>query len=295
METVGFIGLGRMGSAMVRNIQNAGYPMVVHDARKEATGPFVEEGARLAGSPAEVARLSDVTFTSLPGPEEAREVVTGPGGILEGIKEGSIYLDLSTCGPAFAREIEPMFHERGAHVLDTPVLGSPTVAIAKNLIVMVGGEQKIYERVTPILDAFANKVVYAGGLGTASVCKLVHNMMASTVRQVIAEGLTLGVSAGVGLEALLESGSRGVLGQRTGMLSQTVFRGQFEPPNFTLAGSLKDLELATELARAHNVPMPMANLAEQIMIQGMNRGWADKDFNITFLLQEEAAGVQVRS
>ena len=188
-----------------------------------------------------------------------------------------------------------MFHERGAHVLDTPVLGSPTVAIAKNLIVMVGGEQKIYERVTPILDAFANKVVYAGGLGTASVCKLVHNMMASTVRQVIAEGLTLGVSAGVGLEALLESGSRGVLGQRTGMLSQTVFRGQFEPPNFTLAGSLKDLELATELARAHNVPMPMANLAEQIMIQGMNRGWADKDFNITFLLQEEAAGVQVRS
>ena len=88
METVGFIGLGRMGSAMVRNIQNAGYPMVVHDARKEATGPFVEEGARLAGSPAEVARLSDVTFTSLPGPEEAREVVTGPGGILEEDQRG---------------------------------------------------------------------------------------------------------------------------------------------------------------------------------------------------------------
>ena len=222
-------------------------------------------------------------------------MVTGPEGILEGIKEGGIYLDLSTCGPAFVREIEPMFHQKGAHVLDTPVLGSPTVAIAKNLIVVVGGEQKIYERITPILNAFANKVVYAGGLGTASVCKLVHNMMASAVRQVIAEGLTLGVSAGVGLEALLESGSRGILGQRTAMLSQTVFRGQFESPTFTLGGSRKDMELATELGREYNVPMPMANLAEQIMIQGMNRGWADKDFHITFLLQEEAAGVQLRS
>ena len=294
METIGFIGLGRMGSAMARNIQKAGYPMVVHDAREGATGPFLEEGARLAGSPAEVARRSDITFTSLPGPQEAKEVVTGPEGILEGIKEGGIYLDLSTCGPAFVREIEPMFHQKGAHVLDTPVLGSPTVAIAKNLIVMVGGDQEIYERVTPILDAFANKVVYAGGLGTASVCKLVHNMMAVAMRQVIAEGLTLGVSAGVGLQALLESGSRGVVGPRSAILSQTVFRGQFEPPAFPLAGSRKDMGLATELGREHDVPMPMANLAEQIMIQGINRGWADKDYNITFLLQEEAAGVQVR-
>ena len=295
METIGFIGLGRMGSAMAGNIQKAGYPMVVHDAREGATGPFLDEGARLAGSPAEVVSRSDITFTSLPGPAEAKEVVNGPEGILARIKEGGIYLDLSTCGPDHVREIAPMFHQKGAHVLDTPVLGSPAVAAEKNLIVMVGGDQGIYERVTPILDAFANKVVYTGGLGTASVCKLVHNMMASTVRQVIAEGLTLGVSAGVGLEALLESGSRGVVGPRIGMLSQTVFRGQFESPSFTLAGTRKDLELATELGREHNVPMPMANLAEQITIEGINRGWAGKDFNITFLLQEEAAGVQVRS
>ena len=139
METVGFIGLGRMGSAMAGNIQKAGYPMVVHDVREEATRPFGERGAKAAGTPEEVARLSDVIFTSVPGPKEMEEVATGSGGILGGIKSDSVYVDLSTCGPSLIRRLEPMFRQKGAYAMDGPVLSSPKLAISRTLIVMVGG------------------------------------------------------------------------------------------------------------------------------------------------------------
>jgi 3-hydroxyisobutyrate dehydrogenase len=295
METVGFIGLGRMGSAMAGNIQKAGYPMVVHDVREAATMPLLQGGAELVSSPAEVGRRSEVIFTSLPRPEDVEAVATRPEGLLEGIREGSVYLDLSTCGPDLVRRLEPMFRQKGAHVMDAPVLSSPTRAVMRSLIVMVGGERAVYERIQPMLDAFADKVIYAGSLGSGCICKLVHNMMSFAMGQVVAEGLTLGVKAGVELEALLESGSRGLLGARQELLAQTVFRGQFEPPSFTLALSRKDVGLATELGRQTNVPMPVANLVEQLLVQGINRGWAEQDYTVAFRLQEDVAGVQVRA
>ena len=298
METVGFIGIGNMGSGMSRSIQRAGYPMVVSDAREEATRELLEGGARLASSPTEVAQLSDVTFTSLPGPKEVEEVAVGPEGLLAGIKEGGIYVDLSTSRPTLIREIEPKFRQRGAHVLDAPVSGGKSGAASRNLAIMVGGEREVYDRIKPILDAFGDKVFYAGDIGAGSVCKLVHNMIGHGVRQAVAEGLTLGVKAGVEPRALWECVRRGALG-RMGLLHEgiamTVFRGQFDPPNFALALSYKDIALATELGREYKVPMPVANLAEQIAIQGMNRGWGERDSSVTFLLQEEMAVVEVRA
>jgi 3-hydroxyisobutyrate dehydrogenase len=298
METVGFIGLGNMGSGMAGNIQKADYPLVVYDIRESLAKPFVERGARQASAPAEVARLSDVIFTSLPGPREVEAVAIGPQGVLEGIKPGGIYVDLSTSRPTLIRQIEPKFRAKGAHVLDAPVSGGKTGAATRNLAVMVGGERAIYERLKPILDAFGDKVFYAGSIGAGSVCKLVHNMIGHGIRQAIAEGLTLGVKAGVEPEAVWECVRRGAVGRMLSLhdsLPRTVFRGQFEPASFALALSHKDITLATELGREYNVPMPVANLAEQLAIQAMNRGWGDKDSSITFLLQEEAAGVQVRA
>ena len=297
METVGFIGLGNMGSGMAGNIQKAGYPLVIYDIREEVTKPFLDAGARLASSPSEVAGLSDVTFTSLPGPREVEQVATGPDGVLSGIKQGSVYVDLSTSRPTLIREIEPMFRQKGAHVLDAPVSGGKTGAATRNLAVMVGGDPEVYQRIKPILDAFGDKVFYAGGIGAGSVCKLVHNMIGHGVRQAIAEGMTLGVKAGVDAEALWECVRRGSLGRASSIhegLARSVFRGEFEPPSFALALARKDVGLATELGKEFNVPMPVANLAEQIAIEGMNRGWGDMDSSVTFLLQEEAAGVEVR-
>ena len=298
METVGFIGLGNMGGGMAGSIQKAGYPMVVCDVNEGATRRFLEAGAKLARSPEEVAGLSDVTFTSLPGPKEVEQVAVGNEGVLAGIKPGGIYVDLSTSRPTLIREIEPKFRARGGHVLDAPVSGGKSGAASGNLAVMVGGEREVFERVKPLLDSFGDKVFYAGSIGAGSVAKLVHNMISHGVRQAIAEGLTLGVKAGVEPEALWQCVRRGSLGRMNYLhegLVRTVFRGEFDPPSFALALSRKDVGLATELGKEFNVPMPVANLAEQFAIEAMNRGWGDKDSTVTFLLQEERADVEVRA
>ena len=298
METIGFIGLGNMGAGMANNIQKAGYPMVVYDVLEEATRPFLEAGARLASSPADIAERCDVTFTSLPGPKEVEEVGIGGQGILEGIKAGAVYVDLSTSRPTLIREIEPMFRQKGAHVLDAPVSGGKTGAASGNLAVMVGGDREVYDRVKPILDSFGDKVFYAGAIGAGSVAKLVHNMIGHGVQQAIAEGMTLGVKAGVETQALWECVRRGALGRMSYLherLPLIVFRGQYDPPQFALALARKDIGLATELAREYDVPMPIAAIAEQIAIQGVRRGWGGWDAAATFALQEEAAGVEVRA
>ena len=298
METIGFIGLGNMGGGMSLNIQKAGYPLVVYDLREEAARPLLEGGARLANTPAEVAELSDITFTSLPGPKEVEAVAMGDAGVLEGIRPGSVYVDLSSSRPTLIREIEPVFRRKGAYVLDAPVSGGKTGAASGNLAVMVGGDREIYERIKPVLDSFGDKVFYAGEIGAGSICKLVHNMVGHSVRQAIAEGLTLGVKAGVEPEALWEGMRRGSLGRMRILhegLVRTMFRGEFDPASFALELAHKDISLATELAREYNVPMPMATLAEQVAMQALNRGWKDRDSSVTVLLQEEQAGVEVRA
>lgn len=298
METVGFIGLGNMGGGMAGNIQKAGYPMVVYDLREEATRPFLEAGARLGNSPADVAERCDVTLTSLPGPREVELVATSAEGILEGIRPGSVYIDLSTSRPTLIRELEVQFRAKGVHVLDAPVSGGKSGAQSRNLAVMVGGEREIFDRVKPLLDAFGDKVFYAGEIGAGSVAKLVHNMIGHGVRQAIAEGLTLGVKAGVDPEPLWECVRRGSLGRMNVLhegVVRTLFRGEYDPPSFALELARKDIGLATDLGREFDVPMPVANLAEQIAIEAMNRGWGGLDSSVTIRLQEEQSGVEVRA
>ena len=298
MESIGFIGLGNMGGGMSLNIQKAGYPMVVYDLREEVTRPLLEGGARLANSPAEVSSLSDVTFTSLPGPKEVEAVATGVDGVLEGIRPGSIYVDLSSSRPTLIRELEPIFRQKGAHVLDAPVSGGKSGAASGNLAVMVGGDREVFESIKPILDSFGDKVFYAGGIGAGSICKLVHNMIGHSVRQAIAEGLTLGVKAGVEPEAVWECMRRGSLGRMRVLhegLVRSMFRGEYEPASFALNLAYKDISLATELAREYDVPMPMTTLAEQIALQAMNRGWGDQDSSVTVVLQEEQSNQEVRA
>ncbi len=298
METVGFIGLGNMGGGMAGNLQKADYPMVVYDIRQAIAQPFVDQGARLASSAAEVASQCDVIFTSLPGPAEVEAVAVGPDGVLEGIKPGAVYVELSTSRPTLIRQIEPQFRAKGAHVLDAPVSGGKTGAATRNLAVMVGGEQEIYERIKPVLDAFGDKVFYAGAIGAGSVCKLVHNMIGHGIRQAIAEGLTLGVKAGVDAETVWECVRRGSTGRMRFLhesVPRNIFRNNYDSPSFMLALARKDIGLATELGREYDVPMPIANLAEQIAIEGLNRGLGGKDSSVTVTLQEEAAGVELRA
>jgi 3-hydroxyisobutyrate dehydrogenase len=298
VDTVGLIGLGNMGGGMAGNLMKAGFPLVVHDLRPAAVRDWEGRGARAAASAAMVAREADVTLTSLPGPREVEAVALGPDGLLEGIRPGAVWIDTSTSRPTLIRELAPRFRAKGAHVLDAPVSGGKSGAAARNLAVMVGGDRQVYDRVKPVLDAIGDKVFYAGAVGAGTVCKLVHNMVGHSVRQAVAEALTLGVKAGVDAEAVWECVRRGALGRMHYLhegLPRTVFRGEYDPPTFALALARKDIGLATELARELDVPMPMTNLAEQIAIEAMNRGWGALDHNVVFRLQEEAAGVAVRA
>src|SRR5215472_861267 len=224
METVGFIGLGAMGGPVAGHIQRAGYPMVVYDVRDEATRSFCEAGATVVDSAAALTRKSDVIITALPMPEDVEQVATGRDGIIEGIRPGSVYVDISTCPP-------PLLRMKGASVLDAPVASGQPGAARGIHEVMVGGEPEVFERIKPILSAFGDQVLYAGSLGSGSVCKLVHQMIGCAVSQAIAEGLSLGVKAGVQPKTLWNCVRRGMVGRMHVLhyqVPQTVFRGAFE-------------------------------------------------------------------
>ena len=299
METVGFIGLGNMGGPVAGHIQRAGFPMVVFDLRQEVTRPLRERGAKVVDSACELARQSDVIITALPMPKEVEQVSCGENGILEGIRPGSVFVDISTSPPSLIRQLEPLFRAKGAFVLDAPVASGQPGAARGIHEVMVGGDKEIFERVKPVLRAFGDQVLHAGPLGCGSICKLVHQMVNSTISQAIAEGLTLGVKAGVETKVLWECVRRGMVGRMHVLhvqVPQTVFRNNFETNTFPLKLLRKDVGLATALGRELNVPLPLANIAEQTLVEAVKRGWDDKSaYTVTFLLHEEGATVELRA
>jgi 3-hydroxyisobutyrate dehydrogenase-like beta-hydroxyacid dehydrogenase len=299
MKTVGFIGLGNMGGPVAGHIQRAGFPMVVYDLREEATRPFEARGAKVADSAAELAHRSDVIITALPMPHDVDRVACDANGILQGVRQNSIYIDISTSPPSLIRRLEPLFRAKGAFVLDAPVASGQPGAARGIHEVMVGGDKAIFERAAPVLRAFGDQVLHAGALGSGSICKLVHQMVNSTISQAIAEGLTLGVKAGVETKALWECVRRGMVGRMHVLhvqVPQTVFRNNFATDTFPLKLLRKDVGLATALGRELDVPLPLANLAEQNLVAAADRGWGDKSaYTVTFLLQEEAAKVELRA
>ncbi|MBI4233966.1 MAG: NAD(P)-dependent oxidoreductase [Chloroflexi bacterium] len=295
---VGFIGLGNMGGPMALNVLRAGHTLTVLDLRREAAAPHLEAGALWADSPKEVAQASEVIFTSLPGPKEVQEVSLGPDGILEGIERNAVYVDLSTSSPTLIRELSTLFlDQKGAHVLDGPVSGGVPGARTRNLAVMVGGDEVVYQRIKPVLDAIGDKVMYVGPVGSGTICKLAHNCIGYTLALAIAECFTMGVKAGVEPRAIWEAVRRGALGRASILHSQlprTLFQGRFQPPDFALRLAHKDVDLAVSLGREFGVPMRLSSLTLQEMQEALNRGWGEMDSRAVCLLQEERAGVQLR-
>ncbi len=295
---IGFIGLGNMGGPMALNLIKAGHTLTVHDVRRAAASPHLERGAKWADRPAAVARETELILTSLPGPREVEAVALGVDGIIHGAVVGTVYADLSTGSPTVMRRIHAAFKDKGVHVLDAPVSGGVWGAQRGTLQVMVGGDESIYREVKAVLQAVGDKVGYMGPIGAGTIAKLVHNMISIATRSIVAEGFTLGVKAGVAPEALLEAIRGASFGQGlmlAQMLPNVIFTGDFDTVRFALKLARKDIGLATELAREFDVPMPMAAVAEQILIEALARGWGDKDSTAPWMLQEEAAGVQVRA
>ena len=298
MEIIGFIGLGTIGGTISRNIQRAGYPLMVHDIRPEAAQPLIDAGARTGTSPAEVARHCRVILTSLPGPREVEEVALGPHGLLQEVRDGTVYVDLSSSSADLIRRIEGAFRLRGARVMDAPLIVGQHGIGERSVQVLASGRLEVYEELKPLLDSFSDTVVYTGELGTGTVIKLAHNLVRRGIGLAIGEGIVLGAKAGVEPQLLWDCMRWGLevqLHQLAKTFSETIFEGKYEAPaSFGIGLSRKDVGLATELGRQHDVPMPIAALVEQVMVQAVGRGWSDQSTASLFRLQEEAAGIKVR-
>ena len=159
-------------------------------------------------------------------------------------------------------------------------------------------DHAIYERVKPVLDAIGDKVSYLGGIGCGEIAKIVHNMIGICFQSLLAEGFTLGVKAGVEPQALLKAVADGAVGQGlmlNYMVPEVIFKGDYDTVRFALRGARKDLGLATELGRECEVPLKVASIVEQEFIEGLARGWAERDSTAPFALQEERSGVTVRA
>jgi 3-hydroxyisobutyrate dehydrogenase len=294
---VGFIGLGTMGRHMASNLIKGGHKLVVYDVRREAAEPHIKAGATWAASPRAVGEAADIVFTSLPGPVEVEAVALDEkGGLIAGLTADKVYFDLSTNSPTLVRRIHDVFKARGIHMLDAPVSGGPKGAETRKLALWVGGDEEVYKRCKPVLDAIGDQPYYVGPIGAGSVAKLVHNCAGYMIQTALAEVFTMGVKAGVDALTLWKAVRQGAGGRRRtfdGLVDQFL-PGKFDPPAFALRLAHKDVTLATALGREHKVPMKLANITLEEMTEALNRGWAERDSRVAMLLQEERAGVEIK-
>jgi 3-hydroxyisobutyrate dehydrogenase-like beta-hydroxyacid dehydrogenase len=292
---VGFIGLGTMGAHMAKNAMTGGHDLVVHDINRAAAEPHLAAGAKWAASPREVAEATEVVLTSLPGPPEVERVATGDHGILSGMTAGKAYFDLSTNSPTLIRKLHGIFAAKGAHLLDAPVSGGPRGAETRKLALWVGGDEAVFKKFKPVLDAIGDQARYIGPIGAGSIAKLVHNCAGYAIQTALAEVFTMGVKAGVDPLTIWKAVRQGAGGRRRTFdgLADQFLPGTFDPPAFALRLSHKDVSLAVGLGRELGVPMRLANLALEELTEAMNRGWSERDSRVAMLLQEERAGVKI--
>ena len=290
---VGFIGLGLMGSGISANLQKGGHAMVVHDARRAAADKIVASGAEWAASPKAVAEASEIIFTSLPGPPEFEAVATGKDGLIAGVQRGQPVFDFSTNSPTLMRRLEPLFAERGAHLFDSPVSGGPAGAASGKMAIWVGGDEAVFQRYRPVLDAAGDQILHIGPIGSASVAKLVHNLSGYVINTALAEAFTMGVKAGVDPLTLWKAIRQGANGRRRTFdtLGEHFLPGHYDPARFALKLAHKDVSLATQVGKEVGVPMRLSNLTLEEMTEALARGWEKRDSRSSMILQQERAGL----
>jgi 3-hydroxyisobutyrate dehydrogenase-like beta-hydroxyacid dehydrogenase len=293
-HTIGFIGTGRMGGPMAERLLDAGYALSVCDTQSEATKPLVARGARLAGSPAEVASASDIVLASLPTPDIVKAVALGPNGISSG-NRARIVIDLSTSGPGTAKLIAQEFKPRNLTLVDAPVSGGIKGAVNGTLAVMVSCPKATYEIVEPILKNFG-KLFYTGEKpGTAQTAKLANNLMAAAALVITSEAVAMGVKGGVDAKVLIDiiNASSGRNSASEDKFPRAVLPGTFDF-GFTTGLSYKDVRLCVDEAEAMGVPMVCGSAVRQMLAITNAKYGASSDFTSIAKVLEEWAGVQMR-
>src|SRR5919201_3903287 len=282
MGELGFVGLGVMGSGVVRRLVDAGHVVAVWNRTHEKAVPLLEIGAEWAESPREVAERSDVVFTMVTNTAAVKAVTEGPDGILAGLRPGKVYVDMSTASPANTRRLADKVAAAGAQMLDAPVSGSVSTLEQGKLSIMVGGDAESFERVRPVLEAIGPKVFHLGPNGTAVTMKIAINLSLAVQMLAFSEGVLLAEKSGISRERAVEVMLASVIAS-----PMVAYRGPFvlEQPDeawFDVNMMQKDMNLALEMGRDLEVPLPTTAITNEFLTAANGMGIGDKDFAVIF-------------
>ena len=288
---VGFIGLGIMGSRMAAVLRRGGFELTVWNRTAERAREFAAaHGAAVAERPADVAAAADVVITMVVDAEQVRRVLLGDDGVLAGARPGLLCVDMSTIGPAGAREIGAALAEREVHFVDASVSGSSPRAEDGTLTIMAGGDEADFARARPLFEAMGELVVHVGAVGDGQTVKLINNAVAAVNCATVGEALLVARAAGVDLDALVR-----VMGASSGASAMLALKA--EPMRrhdyatlFKLEHMLKDVRLCLEAGEAAGAPFTFAAQAREILSAGMGRGLGDADFAALIEVLEGQAG-----
>jgi 2-hydroxy-3-oxopropionate reductase len=291
--TVGYIGLGLMGKSIARNILKAGFPMVVHNRSQAAVDELVADGARRAGTPAEVSEQVDIVFTNLPDTPDVELVALGERGIIEGAHAGLIFVDNSTIEPAAARRIASSLGERGVLCLDAPVSGGDIGARQGTLAIMVGGPAAALEKVMPVFQAMGKTITHVGDAGAGQIAKAANQIMVAAQMVAMAELLIFAQKAGADPQKVVEA-IRGGAAQcwTLDVKPPRLFAGN-RTPGFKAYMQAKDLGIVIETARRYGIPLPSAAVHAQLFNAMLQMGMAELDNSAVLGVIEELAGIKL--
>ena len=292
---VGFVGLGTLGRELAGSLLRAGFPLTVCDLDASAVATLVAAGARPAESPRAVAEAADCVITCLPSPAAVSEVVAGADGVLDGLRTGGTWIDMSTNDPHELERLAGLAAARGIRTLECPVTGGVHKAASGEITVIAGGDAAVFAAHRAVLDAMGEPVIHVGPLGTASVIKVVTNMLAFVHLVAVGEALMLAKQGGVPLETAYEairasSGNSFVHETE----SQVILNGSYDI-GFTLDLALKDLGFALGMGRELEVPLELAGLVEQTFARAREQYGGQAQSSQVVRLLEDALGVDLRA
>jgi 2-hydroxy-3-oxopropionate reductase len=275
------------GKPMAQNLMGAGFDLTVHNRTRRKAEELGAAGATVAASPREVAEKSDVVITMLPDSPQVREVVAGEGGVLEGIREDSLLIDMSTISPVVTEELAEAAKENGASMLDAPVSGGDVGAIEGTLSIMVGGEEGDFERAKPLFEAMGKTVTHVGPVGAGQVTKAANQVVVALTIEAVSEALVLGSAGGVSPEKILDVLSGGLAGNKVMEVKREKFLSHNFDPGFRSELHHKDLGIALSAGREYGVVLPVTAVVNQMFEALMARGRGGWDHSALLTLVED--------
>jgi 3-hydroxyisobutyrate dehydrogenase-like beta-hydroxyacid dehydrogenase len=292
MAELGYVGLGVMGSSVTRRLLAAGHTVHVWNRTREKAEPLLEAGAQWADSPREVAERAEIVFTMVTNTAAVRAVFEGEDGILSGLTPGKIYVDMSTASPANSRSLAEQVDAAGAQMLDSPVSGTSITVDQGKASLMVGGDADAFERVKPILEAIGPKVFHMGDNGTAVALKIAINLSLAVQMLAFSEGVLLAEKSGIDRERVVEAMLASVIASPMVAYRGPLVLGHPDEVWFDCHMMQKDMNLALEMGRELEVPLPTTAVTNEFLTAANGMGIGDKDFAVIFDVLASMSGVE---